>query len=99
MRLLIAVLVAVAYPYILLKELFFDLNTILILWLAYYFIVKYFTMGQTFVNQVGVIHQVKFKIVSLSLIHVSCEVYVANTSCYTHYIFLFFSRLTRPKNY
>ncbi|XP_050724714.1 uncharacterized protein LOC127002696 [Eriocheir sinensis] len=86
-RLMIAVLLAVACPYATMTGYDIDGVTVFTLCLAYYFMVKYYTLGQNFVNQVGAVRQVTFEIASLSLHRVCYKVNVANTSRHTHLIF------------
>ncbi|XP_050702194.1 uncharacterized protein LOC126988222 [Eriocheir sinensis] len=51
MKLLVAVLVGVACPYALLRGIFIDGSTVIILCLAYYSMARFCRVGQAFVSQ------------------------------------------------
>lgn len=55
MKLLIAVLAAVACPYAMLTGFNTDVTTGFNLCLAYYLMINYFTLGQSFINQVSAV--------------------------------------------
>lgn len=62
MLLFIAVLQAIAGPYALLKGILLNGNTFFFVFIAYYIMITYCHLGQTFINQVSPVWQVAMMI-------------------------------------